>query len=147
MAKAKATTIRIVIDTNWYVSGSINKSSRRKLYRIFTHPAVRIFYCDELLAEYRAVIAREKISRVITPLQSEKWIRLCLRMITKISLAKKVSLSRDPEDNYLLSLSEECKADYLLTGDDDLLIIKKHKATRIVMMKDFIEVLSKVMQI
>lgn len=47
------------------------------------------------------------------------------------------SLCRDPKDNFLLGLSEISKADYLITGDNDLLILKKYKKTEIITIKEF----------
>lgn len=46
--------------------------------------------------------------------------------------------SRDVKDNFLLSLAVESKADFLVTGDEDLLVIKKIKRTKIVTWNDFI---------
>jgi len=103
---------------------------------------VRIYSCEELLDEYRNVIARGKFAALISSVQSEKWIRLCMRVTVKATLRKKVSVSRDSKNNYLLSLSEECNADYLVTGDDDLLSLGKYKRTKIVNMPDFLKALS-----
>jgi len=46
-------------------------------------------------------------------------------------------ICRDPKDDFLLGLAEIAKADYLVTGDRDLLILKKHKMTRIVTVREF----------
>jgi putative PIN family toxin of toxin-antitoxin system len=40
-------------------------------------------------------------------------------------------ICRDPKDDYLLALAKAAKADLLITGDDDLLVLKKHGKTRI----------------
>jgi putative PIN family toxin of toxin-antitoxin system len=42
-----------------------------------------------------------------------------------------ISLVRDPNDNFLLELAEEAHADYLITGDKDLLALKSYKRTNI----------------
>lgn len=36
-----------------------------------------------------------------------------------------VAICRDPNDNFLLALAKDGKADYLLTGDKDLLELQK----------------------
>jgi uncharacterized protein len=50
-------------------------------------------------------------------------------------------VSRDPEDNKFLACAQEGKADYLVTGDDDLLNIKSHEGTLIVPPAAFLSVL------
>ena len=44
----------------------------------------------------------------------------------------RIDRSPDPDDNYLLALAEEGRANFLLTGDKSLLELKRHKSTRIV---------------
>jgi len=42
-------------------------------------------------------------------------------------------------DNFLLSLAVECKADYVVSGEYDLLILQKIKSTKIMNWKEFIK--------
>jgi len=46
---------------------------------------------------------------------------------------------RDFKDNFLLSLAVDGKADYLLTGDNDLLALNPFKDTLIVTFSAFLE--------
>ena len=51
--------------------------------------------------------------------------------------------SRDPKDDFLLSAALGGNADYLITGDEDLLILKDNPSLgklRIITIKDFLEV-------
>jgi uncharacterized protein len=50
-----------------------------------------------------------------------------------------VDASRDKKDNYLLALSKASKADYLITGDKDLLMLKVFRGTGIVKMSEFLD--------
>ncbi len=50
-----------------------------------------------------------------------------------------VTVCRDKKDNFLLSLSRDATADYLITRDEDLLILKQFGKTRIVTLKEFVE--------
>ena len=47
------------------------------------------------------------------------------------------AICRDPKDDYLLELARKSKADYLVTGDIDLLEIENYKGTRIITVKEF----------
>ena len=44
---------------------------------------------------------------------------------------------RNPKDLYLLSLAETVGVNYLVSGDADLLVLGKHKPTRMVRFIDF----------
>jgi uncharacterized protein len=50
----------------------------------------------------------------------------------------KINECRDPKDNFLLSLSIDGKADFLVTGDSDLLVLRKIENTQIVSWAEFI---------
>jgi uncharacterized protein len=49
-----------------------------------------------------------------------------------------VAVCRDEKDNFLLSLAFDGNADFLITGDQDLLELKKYKRTRIMTITDFL---------
>lgn len=52
-----------------------------------------------------------------------------------------ITICRDPKDNYLLSLAKDGKADYLITGDQDLLILEKFEQTSICLLNQFLRCL------
>ncbi|HOZ88542.1 MAG TPA: putative toxin-antitoxin system toxin component, PIN family, partial [Bacteroidia bacterium] len=49
-----------------------------------------------------------------------------------------IRICRDEKDNFLLALCEDGKADYLITGDEDLLILKKFKKTTILKISEYL---------
>ncbi|MFN3803082.1 putative toxin-antitoxin system toxin component, PIN family [Belliella pelovolcani] len=53
-------------------------------------------------------------------------------------MESKINECRDPKDNFLLSLSVDGKADFLVTGDSDLLVLGKIEKTKIVSWAEFI---------
>ena len=54
-----------------------------------------------------------------------------------INVASEVLACRDPKDNFLLALSVDGNATHLLTGDKDLLILKKFGKTRILTVTEY----------
>lgn len=139
---AKRKTVRIILDTNWYISASINRKSRRTLYSILTNPFYKVIYSKELLQEYRKVIARDKFRKLISEKQVLRFLSLVLPRLQDVEIKSFLIGSRDPEDNYLLSLALDGSVDYLITGDDDLLVIKKIGCTNIVRMSEFQSIVS-----
>jgi len=54
-----------------------------------------------------------------------------------IAVTSIVTECRDEKDNFLLALARDGKADFLVTGDDDLLILGKFEGTEILKYSDF----------
>jgi predicted nucleic acid-binding protein len=50
-----------------------------------------------------------------------------------------VDVCRDPKDNFLLALAVDSGADFLLTGDKDLLVLKIYNNTIITTIGDFLQ--------
>ena len=62
----------------------------------------------------------------------------CAALAEDIDPLPHVGRSSDPDDDYLLVLSEAGNADYLVTGDKNgLLDLDTHKGTRIISARDF----------
>jgi len=55
-----------------------------------------------------------------------------------IEIQSRVFICRDAKDNYLLALARDSQADYLISGDGDLLILKNFEGTEILTYQDFI---------
>lgn len=134
---AKGRIVKIILDTNWYVSASVNRRSRRHLYKILTSPKLRIFYSKELLQEYQEVISRKRFQKTISETQIIRFLSLVLPKLTSTTITTAVRLGRDAKDNYLLAMALECNADYLVSGDADLLVLKQIGNTKIVKMSEF----------
>jgi predicted nucleic acid-binding protein len=54
-----------------------------------------------------------------------------------VSINLDIALCRDPEDDYLLALAHDSNADFLITGDKDLLVLKKINNADIINYSDF----------
>ncbi len=66
---------------------------------------------------------------------------LVLSKLKEVKIKSTVELSRDAKDNYLFALAMDAEADYLVTGDDDLLVLERIGKTKIVRMAEFVEAL------
>jgi putative PIN family toxin of toxin-antitoxin system len=53
------------------------------------------------------------------------------------------AVPRDPEDNMVLECAIEGRADYIVSGDKDLLVLKEFRGIRIVTASEFLSVADK----
>ena len=87
---------------------------------------------DELLEEIRDVTSRSKFAKYFPKEDVESLIEF-MQLIGEVFEPKQqVTLCRDEADDYLLALAIEAKANYLVTGDQDLLVLQEIDTCRIV---------------
>ncbi len=129
--------MKVVFDTNIWVSFLIDK--RLSLSQsLFNRPDIEIYYCVELEREYLDVTQRAKIRKYVGDKQIQRVHRLMVSTCRKCQKLILVDSSiRDQKDLYLLSLAETIKADVIVTGDADLLVLKQHKQTKMISFVDF----------
>jgi putative PIN family toxin of toxin-antitoxin system len=131
---------KIIIDTNLWISWLIS-DKYIKLDYIIKNEKIELLYSKELIEEYLEVICRPKIQKYFKKniIEMESVIvEIFDKYATEINIKSKVNICRDKKDNFLLSLAIDGKADYLITGDKDLLELEKFKNTNIVTLSDFI---------
>jgi uncharacterized protein len=94
----------------------------------------RATHVDEL----RATLNKPRIAELIKPYKAGRLINQVKKLAEDVDPLPRVERSSDPEDDYLLALSEAGNADYLVTGDrNGLLDLATHKETRIISARDF----------
>ena len=129
--------VRIVIDTNLFISFLINKDFS-KLDKIIIEGHTRLVLSVELLEEIFAVIKRPKFKSIITEGDIETLLLFFNKFGELVPVHSQLNESRDEKDNFLLNLAIDGKATHLLTGDSDLLELKKIGNTKIMKLKDFL---------
>lgn len=132
---------KIVIDTNIWISFLVGKHIARMEDIIFEHD-LNILYSEELLDEIMSVINRPKFRKYFEETELNLIEEIFKTVGNKINVKSKINICRDEKDNFLLSLCKEGKADFLITGDDDLLSLKKFESAQIVNYKNFVELFS-----
>ena len=137
--------IAVVFDTNiliaFYLSRNL-KSAVRKIFGLWRiHRKLQLIVSEETVAEYLEILERVNIpqKRIDTFLERiEKRLT-----VTKVSLGKIPTESRDVDDNLVLATALVGKADFLITNDKDLLDIaeadKKKFKFRIVTPIEFLQ--------
>ena len=117
--------IAVVLDTNvliaYYLSAN-PKSASGKIVWLWRHlRKLQLIVSDEIIAEYLEIFARLNIP----PKQIKAFAeRIEMRQtVTKFSLGKIPTESRDADDNLMLATALVGKADFLITNDKDLLDI------------------------
>lgn len=128
---------RIVIDTNLWISFLITKDMV-KLDEIIFSRRGRLVFSQELLDEFVEVARRPKFRRFFSIADIEEILETIGDYADFVKVKTSVEICRDPKDNFLLALSFDGKADFLLTGDKDLLDLITFKGTTIITLAEFL---------
>jgi putative PIN family toxin of toxin-antitoxin system len=128
---------RIVIDTNIFISFLISNTFS-KLDKHLLSNKTRFIFSVELLNEFIEVVSRPKLKKYFSDKDLTKLLDSINDHADFIEVTANVDICRDKKDNFLLALCEDGKADYLITGDEDLLVLKKFKKTIILKIGDYL---------
>lgn len=127
---------KIIVDTNIWISFLIGKSLTRLQYYIDSQTII-IITCDEQIQELIEVFDTPKIQKYFSREQVVEFFELLDESSEKVTIETKVDLCRDLKDNYLISLAIDSNANFLITGDKDLLVLNKVKNTQMIKFSDF----------
>jgi len=141
---------RIITDTNVLVSGIIAPGGYpdQVLSAWFNRQAALVM-AQRLFEEALEVLARERIARLYQrfPYHREQVIRnlqLAAEWVVPLDEGSLPVHARDRKDDRFLAAALAAHVDFLITGDDDLLVLDGHPAlppTRIVTPRRFMELL------
>src|SRR5476651_1010191 len=129
---------KVVIDTNIWVSFLLQSNFRQIDSKIISGEILLLF-SPELLEELLDVIHRPRLKKHFSENIIDRLLNLLNNHADFVTVSSNLKLCRDPKDDFLLSLAHDAKADYLITGDDDLLIIGKINDTEIITIRQFLE--------
>ena len=105
---------------------------------IFSKQCILVF-SQELIDEFLDVSKRPKLRRFFSTSDIKSILETIEEYALFINIETKIETCRNPKYNFLLSLSVDGNADYLLTGDKDLLDLKQFFETTIIIISDFLK--------
>ncbi len=132
--------IRAVLDTNVIISSVFWEGNPHKVIR------------RGLLGEYQLLTSAEILDEVVDKLRNkfhfpeENIQELIDILITNghvVEPGSKFDVVRDKKDNKIVECAFDGKANYIVTGDPDLLELKEFRGIRIVTAREFLEVLKR----
>lgn len=127
---------KVVIDTNVFISGLLYGGNSGKILELFKNDRLILLISPQTHSELLTKLPKFNLSVEFINKQNI----LIQTKASKILTKTKVVICRDPKDNMFLELCLAGKADYLITGDKDLLSLKSFKKTVILTPKQFLTI-------
>ena len=136
---------RLVLDTNVVVSAVLRGGKPGELIATAGEGDVRLHSSRILLDELRSTLQPPKLARQVeaTGLSVDSILASYRRLVTLIRRAPLAGTwSRDPDDDHVIACALAVRADFIVTGDDDLLALGEVNEVRIVTVADFLKALA-----
>ncbi|MBI5392989.1 putative toxin-antitoxin system toxin component, PIN family [Candidatus Woesearchaeota archaeon] len=135
--------IRIVLDTNIIISAFGWRGNEYNILQKTMNKELLLILSPEILDEYKRVLLLQRLG--FEEQEVEEFITALLEIAEFVIPAFEQSsiFIRDAADAKFIVCAIEGKADYVITGDDDLLVLEKYNSIHIVSSKNFLEMLGK----
>ncbi len=144
--------MRALLDTNVFISYLLPSTQGGPIQSILeaaVEGAFTLLIPAQLVREFSVRVATKKyLAQRILPQDAEQLMGILAwvaEIIPEITDAIPVA-TRDPKDDYLLAYALVSRADYLVTGDEDLLVLGAVDGVKIVRPASFLRVLREATQ-
>jgi uncharacterized protein len=131
--------IRIVADTNVYISGIFWPGLNRLVLNLARNEVVSLICSASVLRELSRTLQGKKFGLSNVQVDTLLGDLLSYTLPVQEPPYSHPHL-RDPKDNFICSLALKGRASYLVTGDKDLLVLKNIQKTRIRTAREFLAV-------
>jgi len=133
---------RVVVDTNVLVSALVRGGKPRRLVLELLDDH-SLLLSAQMLAELVEVLSRQKF-RLVGRGRIDRFVSGLIRE-SEISTVRShlEVVEQDQDDNTVLATAHDGNADYVVTGDKHLLVLRQFKGIRIVKVTEMLEVLLK----
>ena len=131
--------MRIVIDTNTIISAMLIENSLPQKAFYLSFSIGDVLSSNETLQELKSVFLRKKFKKCIDDELKNRMISLMRLHSEVIEVFERINVCRDQKDNKFLELAISGQADYIISGDNDLLVLNPFQEIQILTPKKFLE--------
>ena len=133
--------LRCVVDTNVLISASlIQNSTPARALQFILQREVLLLSQSVYLELYQKIQNEKKFGKYVALDERLGFVDEIGRLALKIVVTESIDTCRDKKDNQFLELAVSGKADYLISGDPDLLSLHPFRKIDILTPRQFLEV-------
>ena len=131
--------LKFVIDTNVLVSSILIKKSSSDAALKKARSLGSLLFSEATFQELQITLSRSKFDKYVS-LQVRSEFIFRLRLASElVEILERVDLCRDEKDNKFLEVAINGRADYLITGDNDLLVLCPFQDVKIMTVNEFLD--------
>lgn len=122
---------KVIFDTNIWISYLIG-GQLGNITELLSSRKIELVLSEQLLTELTEVTSRQKFRKYFDERKVNELLKLMDILGTNYEIAEYPNICRDPKDNFLLGLIRVSQANFLITGDQDLLELNPFERTEII---------------
>ena len=130
---------RFVFDTNVIVSALLIKKSVARRAFDKAREAGDILLSFEIIEELSDVLGRPAFDRYLDEDDRMQFLTLLVKEATLVEVTERIKECRDPKDDKFLELAVNGKADFIISGDEDLQVLNPFRKIAIISPREFLE--------
>lgn len=116
--------VNVVVDTNVWVSMALGSQVVSvQMAQIIQDTDVSIFISAELLEELTDTLTKPKLQRYLSTVRTKQLFELIWEKVQLTVVHSSETFCRDVNDDFIINLAIDANAQYIITGDSDLLIL------------------------
>jgi len=131
---------KIVFDSNIWISYIIGRRLQ-DLVSIIQNNELQVFTCSTMITEIKDVLNRPKFRKYISVEDIDEAVIIHQKLTIEHNSFDIRFKTRDTKDDFLFGLSESTSADYLISGDNDVLQSNHTPPPTLLTLKEFTELL------
>jgi putative PIN family toxin of toxin-antitoxin system len=133
--------MRLLLDTNVLVSALIGEGKPAELIREILAKRVELLTSKPLLAEFTDVIGRSKFVDYVGESEIKDFLLLLASSTSIVGVRSEFNVVADKSDNLILETAYDGKADYIVSGDNHLLRLKRFRGIKIITVDEALRLL------
>ncbi len=130
--------LRIVLDANVIISAFLFKISKPRQVLEIAKNNHLILLSEIIIQELKEVLYRTKFDRYLALEIRENLLNTLIESSLIMEVNEVITECRDAKDNKYLELAVSGNASYIITGDDDLLVLNPFRNIKIIKADDFL---------
>jgi len=131
--------LKLVLDTNILVSALIYGGKPEQVYNLILEKQITAITSTILFSELFEVLIK-KFN--FDPRRVKQLERIIKKHFKVVYPNETINAVKDDDDNRVLEAAKEGKCEYIITGDKELLKIRKYKHIKIVTAEEFLNEIS-----
>jgi len=139
--------VRALLDANVLISAAVRPSGPpgRIVSALLERTAFDLILSPAIVAEVEVALMRAGIRKyLLEPPETLLWLADVAALADMVGDTGRVSgVCRDPDDDMVLSAAVEGRAEVIVTGDDDLLVLREYEGIRIETPRAFLSTVEK----
>jgi putative PIN family toxin of toxin-antitoxin system len=135
--------MKMVLDVNMFVSAYLFGGVPKTVLKRAVCMRDALFITADILTDIEKTLKKPKFGLSSEDVESFlDDIKKHAQKVTALPQHKATGICRDADDDKILECAHAAKADYIITGDKDLLDIKEYNGVRIVTASEYLEIVN-----